>query len=392
MTPKQYECYLPYAKEHEREKIEAIIKSGGIGAGARLLGKDERSFKRALKKMRERVAREDGFSVEGELHVPMAAGEILKARSRQLRDEDGNIVWQKSAFTNSDNLDALNDMLRSSTNKLFTIPELKQPDVRFDDELCTVYTITDYHMGMMAWEREGGEKWDMTIAKNVLMNAFQDMIAGTPNSKRAVFNQLGDFLHFDGFDAVTPMSKHLVDASARFGEIVELALEVVVEVTGLLLKKHEEVHVMMCEGNHDMSSSIWLRTCLKKIFADNPRVVIETEALPFYGMMHGDGLLGFHHGHKVKNDKLPMLFASEPKFRSMWGQAKWCAIHTGHYHHAERDQKEDNGAIVERFPTLSARDAYSSRGGYVAARRTCAITYAKDRGEVDRKWVHPRLN
>lgn len=32
MTPKQYECYLPYAKEHEREKIEAIIKAGGIGA------------------------------------------------------------------------------------------------------------------------------------------------------------------------------------------------------------------------------------------------------------------------------------------------------------------------------------------------------------------------
>jgi hypothetical protein len=51
---------------------------------------------------------------------------------------------------------------------------------------------------------------------------------------------------------------------------------------------------------------------------------------------------------------------------------------------------EDGGAIVERHPTLAARDAYAARGGYVSFRGARAITYDKQLGEVERITVLPR--
>jgi len=102
-------------------------------------------------------------------------------------------------------------------------------------------------------------------------------------------------------------------------------------------------------------------------------------------------MLGFHHGHKVKNKSLPALFSSEPRFRKMWGLADYCYIHTGHYHHTEQDMAEAGGAIVERHPTLSSRDAYAARGGYVSWRAAHAITYHKDYGEYRRVTVTPKM-
>ena len=101
-------------------------------------------------------------------------------------------------------------------------------------------------------------------------------------------------------------------------------------------------------------------------------------------------MLAFHHGHKVKNKALPELFAAEPRYRGMWGQARYTYIHTGHYHHQEQDTSEAGGAIVERHPTLAARDAYAARGGYVADRKAHAITYHKTEGEIMRVSVPPR--
>jgi len=387
-----YEQYLPYARPQEREKLEAIIKAGSINGGANALGQDQRSVRRALKTMRERVAREDGFAPEAGLNQATAPSEILKGRSFLKKDEDGTLTWYKTAFKESENLDMLHDVLGRAAEKMQTIPVIKPPQATPNEELCTVYTLTDFHLGMLAWEGEGGEHWDLPTAKSVMINAFQDLIAQSPPSEFAIFNQLGDFLHFDGLEAVTPASRHILDASGRYGEVIELAIDVICEVTGLLLQKHRNVKMLMCEGNHDESGSLWLRIAMNKIFADNPRVEVNTEALPFYAEKHGDILLGFHHGHKVANKRLPMLFASEPKFRKMWGQAEYTYIHTGHYHHQEQEIAEGGGAIVERHPTLSARDAYSARGGYVSWRCARAVTYHKKDGELSRTTAKPRVH
>lgn len=147
--------------------------------------------------------------------------------------------------------------------------------------------------------------------------------------------------------------------------------------------------MIICEGNHDLVSSLWIRKAVSKIFRDNDRIEVDQTEFPFYAYLHGDIMLGFHHGHKVKNRSLPALFASEPRYRHMWGSAKYTYIHTGHYHHSEQDMAEGGGAIVERHPTLSSRDAYSARGGYTSWRAAHAITYHNKTGECLRVTVTP---
>ena len=137
-----------------------------------------------------------------------------------------------------------------------------------------------------------------------------------------------------------------------------------------------------------MAGSVWLRKAIKREYANEKRLEVIDNEFPYYAYLHGEIMLGFHHGHKVKLQQLHKLFASEPRFRSMWGRASQTYIHTGHYHH-ER-VVEDAGAIAEQHPTLSARDSYTARGGWVSMRGAKIITYHKTDGEIHRTTVRPR--
>jgi hypothetical protein len=125
------------------------------------------------------------------------------------------------------------------------------------------------------------------------------------------------------------------------------------------------------------------------MYERNPRVEVETSPKPYYGYLHGEIFLAYHHGHKVTDDKLPGIFSSDPAFRSDWGKARYAFIHTGHLHN--HNVYEGAGVIVERHATLAARDAYSARGGWQSWRCAKAITYHKTRGEVSRATVTPEL-
>ena len=74
----------------------------------------------------------------------------------------------------------------------------------------------------------------------------------------------------------------------------------------------------------------------------------------------------------------------------MWGKANYTYIHTGHYHHREKEAKEAGGAVVIRHPTLAAADAHAVRGGYISKRGAHVITYHVEDGEVDVSTVYPR--
>jgi hypothetical protein len=213
------------------------------------------------------------------------------------------------------------------------------------------------------------------------------MIQGSPKSEVGILCQLGDFLHWDGMLAITPTSAHILDADTRYGKLVELAMTVMSQAVGMMLEHFGKVVVVSAEGNHDISGSIWLRKYIKHVFGDDERVEVIDNEFPFYGYLWGETMLGFHHGHKVKLANLHKLFASEPRFRKMWGSATQTYIHVGHYHHEK--VIEDGGAIAEQHPTLSGRDAYASRGGWVSRRGAKVITYHKTDGEVARITVRP---
>jgi hypothetical protein len=316
-------------------------------------------------------------------HVPST--EQVSGRSVLTRDNDGNPLWikTKSRSGQEESLDELKQELQKGVKPF---KRVKVP-AKADSDLATVYTITDYHIGAMSWEPETGADWDIKIAEQVIMQAFADMMDRSPNSEQAIFAQMGDFLHWDGLVAVTPTAKNVLDADSRYPKLVQVAIKCCLMAVEMLLHKHKRVHVIMCEGNHDLTGSVWLQAVMIGAFRDNPRVTVDQSAFPYYSFCWGNTWNGWHHGHLTRIDKLASKFFSEPQFRSQMGEADYLYIHTGHLH--TKEVREHSGVVIERHSTLNARDAHGARGFDRTLRGTPAITYSKDAGEILRVTVTP---
>jgi len=260
------------------------------------------------------------------------------------------------------------------------LPAIRPPVRTRDADLCNLYTLTDFHIGMLSWDRETGADWDLKIAELVLVGTFTRMIDAAPLAEVGILNQLGDFLHFDSLTPETPAHRHVLDADSRYQKVVEVAVGALRRIISHMLTKHNKVRVFMTEGNHDPAGSVWLRVMFAQLYANNPRVVVEKSPNPYVSYLHGKTLLGFHHGHLAKLNNLPQLFAA--KFRKEWGQATHTYIHTGHKHHV--DEKEHPGCNVIQHATLAAPDAYAARGGWLSKRQATSMTYHKTRGEIAR--------
>jgi len=377
-----------YATESELRYIAAIEEFGSHGKASKALGVNRASVSKAMKRLKVRAAKQ-GYAPEHDMTHTAPESHYVKGVSTLYGDE-GQIKqqWVKTDIDKQVYQEAIARAIDSACEGI--VPLKKTPVAKATvADLATLYTITDFHLGAYCWAVETGDDWDIKIAEKVLVNAISEMAHGSPDSETGIFLQLGDFLHWDGLDAVTPINKNILQAETRYDLLCELAITLSVTVIDILLKKHRSVEVVICEGNHDEAGSVWLRKAIKKLFEKEPRVNVNDTAFPFYAYLHGETLLGFHHGHKVKNKSLPALFAGEPRYRPLWGQATRTYIHTGHYHHTEQDKTEEGGAIVERHNTLAGRDAYATRGGYLSDRRATAVTYHKTKGERSRVIVTP---
>lgn len=376
-----------FATTRQWEYYQAYQRHGSIRKAAKALRVDQSTLGKAIASLKQKAARQ-GYSPDHDMVHTVPDGFTVKGVSTYY-DKEGNPTgqWVKSQADRERQLEILMERLESAHKGVKPFKPTASPKV-VDDDFLTLLTVTDFHFGMKAWEAETGESWDLEIARQTFMDSINAMIDASPKSGIAVLNQMGDFLHWDGLDAVTPSSGHILDADTRYGKVVELAMLVMCDAIKLMLKKFGKVIVVNAEGNHDLSGSVWLRKHIKHMFSGDKRVIVEDNEFPYYAYLHGQTMLGFHHGHLSKMVKLPALFSAEPRFRAMWGAATRCYIHTGHYHHERK--VEDAGAIVEQHPTLAARDSYITRGGYVSSRGAKVHVYHKTDGETACLTIRPR--
>lgn len=360
------------------EIIEAVERLGTVTDAAEELGLPYYSAAYRYRMAKERL----------KYNIP--EGERLSGTST-LRNKDGETVlsWVK---TNKE-AEQVRDILHTTAETLSKdIPRVEavKPPLFVDGDMLSQYTLTDYHIGCYAWSGEGREEWNTKIAEDMLVKWFASAIQSAPNSDTAILAQLGDFLHYDGLAAITPTSGHILDSDVRFQEMVAVAVRAVRKIVEMLLKKHKNVHIIMAEGNHDISSSIWLRVLFQAFYEDEPRVTVDNSALPFYAYEWGKTSLYYHHGHKMKFKELaPNMVANFPE---LYGRTIYRYGHCGHYHHKEVDGILETKLMVsEMHPTLAARDAHASRGSYFSQRGASVINYHKNLGEVSRSTIRPEV-
>jgi len=254
-------------------------------------------------------------------------------------------------------------------------------------DLVNQFTVTDLHFGMLSWREETGADYDLNIAERLLLDWFGAAVAASPNASTAILAQIGDLLHHDGFESKTPTSGHILDADSRLPKVIRVVIRSLRRIIQMLLEKHDRVHVIMADANHDPASEAWLREMFAAFYDDEPRVTVDAGAGTYYMFEHGDVSLFYHHGHKRKLDNVDSVFAG--KFREVYGRTKYSYAHLGHLH--SDALLTTNLMKVERHETLAAADAYAANGGWLSGRSAKVITYHADFGEVARLTLTPGM-
>lgn len=374
--------------DRQRAVLDAVRDGPRIKDAADALGVSERNLYKTLERLRQRAAKQ-GVAPETGVHRPAPVGYQV-SRITDLQDGEGNsrLQWVQYKPEVEEKLqEHMNEMREAFIQSLPREKALKPGKAKNHDSLLNLHIFTDYHLGMYAWGEETGEDWDMKIAEDLLIRWFQYSIAQAPKASVGVLAQMGDLIHIDSFDAVTPTNKHLLDADGRFQKIIRIAIRALRRIIRMMLKKYDAVHIIMADANHDPASSAWLREVLHAFYEDEPRITVDRSPGTYYCYEHGDTSLFFHHGHKRKPANIDDVFTA--KFRDVFGRTKRSYAHLGHLHHGE--VKETNLMVVEQHRTMAAKDAYAANGGWLASRGAAVITYDKEFGYVSRFDVNPEM-
>jgi hypothetical protein len=359
--------------DRQKQVIKEYESTKSIRKTAKACGLALSTVHHHLESVRQ-LAAVRGWSPDHDMTKPVPAPYVVKGTST-LYDEAGvqKLQWVKTSIEHEKLIAIMREVVDELKQDVTPIPPIQLREKTHNADLLNLYTLSDAHIGMLAWHEDGGADWDVRLAEKMIVDAFTHLLACSPDAHHGFFAQLGDGLHSDGMVPVTPAHGHVLDQDGRFHKVVRTAIRIFRTIVSMLLTKHKEVTVLMAQGNHDPAGSVWLQEMFSVLFEKNPRVHVVVSPKPYYAKEWGDVMLGFHHGHKATPERLPDVFMGE--FRDLYGRTKQTYIHCGHRHGVK--VIETNSAIVEQHRTLAARDAYASHGGYRSGRSMSVVTYHK---------------
>lgn len=371
------------------EAIEALIKTdGNKKKAARIIGISPSSLRGRIDRIIHHAAK-SGWEPNYGTGAKVPDGYRIKGTSTLVDRRSGEEVlkWIKTTSDDEKREEQVKQIIAGMIED--AVPKYQpasKPEKTIAD-MANLYVLSDVHIAMLAWHREGGADWDISIAERTVFNVFQRMIEDSPNSSHGIVCNLGDWVHSDGYIPMTPTSGHVLDHDSRFGKMIETSTRLMRMIVDMALAKHDSVHLIISQGNHDITSSFHLRNAFMWAYENEPRLTIDDSMTPFYVYQFGDVMLGFHHGHKVKPEKLPILFASH--YPEIWGRTKRRYAHCGHRHHYV--EREFSGIQVTQHPTIAARDAYAAYHGYLSERRAIATIYHGVTGKCGTIEITPEM-
>ena len=381
ISKRSLKALRPFVKtEKQSERLKAYIEHKTRAEACEALGISLSSLKKSMRQVR-RYARESGFQPSGDVFTPIQ-NHFVKGESALL-DENG-VVKQKWIKTDTDTALKM-EMLQKAIIEVFedykgSSPVVEAIPAYCEEDLLCLIPIGDAHVGMLAWDKECGEDFDLKIAERDLCTAMERLIESAPNAKTCLIADMGDFLHRNDNKNSTPASGNVLDVDGRAIKMMRVAVKILIHSVNLALGKFENVVLRNVFGNHSPEGEQMLSLALELYFHNNPRVKVESTPNKFYYYQHGETLLGFCHGDKIKQGELPMIMASDVP--QMWGSSQFRYFFIGHVHH--HSLKEYQGCSVESINTLTPNDAWHHGSGYRARKNIKLIVLHKKYGEIER--------
>lgn len=243
----------------------------------------------------------------------------------------------------------------------------------------------DLHLGKVGIQ---GDSYCMDIARERMVSALEDLLYKSRgwNIGKIVFVVGNDYMHIDKAHPFPSTTKGTPQIISTSGELIyRFGRKLLIEAINLLSER-AHVHVVVISGNHDRESMFHLGDALDLFYEESDCVTVDNG----FGMMkcykHGNSLVVFDHGDKVKPQQLPGIVMA--RFRAVLSSVKYIEVHRGHLHHVKSqrpvlgfEDNEFNGLVVRNLSSMCGTDQWHDDKGYVGAiKRAHAFVWSVHNG------------
>jgi len=312
-----------------------------------------------------------GLTIPTEYCQHLPAGMVLNSASIHVSKDGKTSGWYKGTahqFTVPE--------LAAFLRQRIPVNKLNLPKVSTNNSgYMLMWPIYDPHHGMLAWADETGNDYDHKISRHLQVSAAKILFSSFGRVKRAVIILGGDNQTSDNRSSLTEKSKNSLDTDTRYPKMAWCTYET--SITCIEVAEHfaDEVYVVVLSGNHDYHAAIHLTITLHAHFRNSPNVTIDISPEKHRFFRWGNTVFMATHGDTP--DKRIATYALQQVIRR--GMARDCDVERvrvlmGHLHKKEKKTPdlltEEDGVVIERFPTLAAQEAYSIEGAYTSCRAT----------------------
>lgn len=313
----------------------------------------------------------NGLTIPTQFCKHLPAGQALKASSIYVSKNGETSGWFKG-----EQLQHTPEELAEFLSKRLPVSKLKLPKVdKCNKNYMMQWPIYDAHHGMLAWAKETGNDYDHKISRHLQISAGKILFKAFGPVKRAVIILGGDNQTSDNRSGKTEKSGNILDTDTRYPNMAWCAYETSVSCIEIAQHFADEVHVVVLSGNHDYHAATHLTIELFAHFRNTKNVTIDCSPEKHRFLRWGNTIFMATHGDTP--DKRIATYALQQVLRR--GLAKnedveRVRVLMGHLHKKERKTPdmltEEDGVVIERFPTLAAQEAYAIEGAYTSCRAT----------------------
>lgn len=219
--------------------------------------------------------------------------------------------------------------------------------------------LPDLHAGLLSWDKETGENYDINITKENFLKCFNDILERSKNRKfeKIILATLGDLLHVDNDNqSTTRGTPQQVDG--RVSKIFDITMDMLIDAIEIL-GNFAPVEVIYVSGNHDRLLGYTLLKGIEKAFRNDDNIKFDVSPNPRKFRKYDNVLIGWLHGDVNKNNISEWL---QVEARKEYGDTKFAEVHCGHLHHQQTLEK--SGMIIRYLPTICASSAWEHSMGF----------------------------
>ena len=261
------------------------------------------------------------------------------------------------------------DKLATLTPKSYKVRKLDLP--QGPREYVAIVSPTDFHFGKYSDDFEVDMEDNRKLQRQRLMVSTQKVMSdvvlfGRP--ERIIVGVGSDFFNIDNDQKMTTEGTPQ-DVDGNPAEILATGCQLMVEYIDTL-RQIAPVNAVLMSGNHDRTTGLMLLLYLGAWYRGMADVKVNTmSAAARQYVEYGNNLLCFNHADMVnKTSDLARLAAVERPCE--WGRCGHKMVFTGHLHAIKME--EDRGFTRFQLPSLSGKDRWHDRHGYVGNRKQLA--------------------